>query len=79
MENPTLAVAKELSLGSNPGLASGPPTRGRCPTSRPRECRGSKIGPGYPSGTRPTESSLVGFGGLDGNPIKGLIDVLSVG
>jgi hypothetical protein len=25
------------------------------------------------------ESSFVGFGGLDGNPIKGLISVLSVG
>jgi hypothetical protein len=25
------------------------------------------------------ESSLVGFGGLDDNPIKGLIGVLSVG
>jgi hypothetical protein len=26
----------------------------------------------------PLESSLVGFGGLDDNPIKGLISVLSV-
>jgi hypothetical protein len=31
------------------------------------------------SSTRPTESSIVGFGGLDDNPIKGLTSVLSVG
>jgi hypothetical protein len=29
--------------------------------------------------TRPAESSLAGFGGLDDNPTKGLIGVLSVG